>query len=159
MSAWVNMTTYQDLHRQLYHIFRNIDTQCMILDCQLEKPRKTSKKDFMLIKYEKILQKNLMKIQNILNHDKFKKLDHCRCLYCFEDYENFNAAYYNLLNNLPKTIALISKMKNERIKNKNDLVYLNKVVMVLQEIGQHFENVSITTDHKNRLMTSHSILV
>ena len=78
----------------------------MILDCQLEKPRITSKKDIIPIKYEKMLQKNLKKIQDILKHGKFQKLKHCGCLHCFEDYENFNAAYYNLLNNLPKTIVI-----------------------------------------------------
>ena len=127
----------------------------MILDCQLEKPRKTSKKDIIPIKYEKMLQKNLKKIQDILKHSKFQKFPHCGCLNCFEDYENFDAAYNNLLKNLPKTIDLVSKMKNENTKNKNDILYLKRVKIVLGEIGQMFENISIKTSHKNRLMTSH----
>ena len=127
----------------------------MILDCQLEKARKTSKKDIIQIKYEKMLQKNLKKIQDILKHAKFKKFKHCGCLNCFEDYENFDTAYNNLLNNLPKTIALVSKMKNENMKNKNDILYLKRVEIVLGEIRQMFKNICIKTSHNNWLMASH----
>ena len=119
------MLPYQLFYKQPYHIFRNTDTKSMILECQLEKPRKTSKKDLRLLNYKKILQKNLNKIQNILEHKKFKYLEHCGCLNCFENYENFNSAYYDLLHKLPKTISLISEMKKEKITNKNDMFYLN----------------------------------
>ena len=124
------MTTYQHLYKHLYHIFRNLDTQFMILDCQLEKPRKTSKKDLTLIKYKKILERNLEKIQNMLEHEKFRGLDHCGCLNCFEDYECFNSAFYNLLHKFPKTINLVCTMKNEKMKDKNDMFYLKSVSVI-----------------------------
>ena len=150
------MTEYQSLHRQLSHIFRNIDTQSMILDCQLERPKKASKKDFILIKYEKALQKTLKKIQFLLDYKNFKKLDHCRCFYCFEDYENFNSAYHNLLKNLSKTIALISKMKNKNINNKDEVIYLNRVKIVLQELCLQCGKISLATNYTNQTMVSPS---
>ncbi len=156
MSERGNMTPYQILHRQLWHIFRNIDTQSMILDCQLEKPRKTSKKDFTLIRYEKTLQKTLRKIQIFLHYNKFKKLEHCRCLHCFEDYENFNVAYHNLLKHLPKTIALISKMKNENMKRKDEVIFLNKVKILLEEACVQCGKISLATNCMNQTMGSPS---
>ena len=128
----------------------------MILDCQLERPKKASKKDFILIKYEKALQKTLKKIQFLLDYKNFKKLDHCRCFYCFEDYENFNSAYHNLLKNLSKTIALISKMKNENMKRKDEVIFLNRVKIALEEACVQCGKISLATNCMNQTMGSPS---
>ena len=89
-----------------------------------------------LIKYKKILEKNLEKIQNLLGHKKFKGMRHCGCLNCFEDYECFNSAFYNLLHKFPKTINLVRAMKNEKKKDKNDMFYLRSVSVILEKIQQ-----------------------
>lgn len=132
------MPTYQHLYKHLYHIFRNLDTQCLILDCQLEKPRITSKKDLALIKYKKIVEKNLEKVQNMLMHEKFRNLDACRCLNCFEDYDGFKSAFYNLLDKFPKTINLVCAMKllHWPLKEKKDMFYLKSVSVILKKIHQ-----------------------
>ena len=131
------MSTYQHLYKHLYHIFRNLDTQFTILDCQLENPRITSKKDLTLIKYKKIVERNLEKVQNMLKHEKFRSLDPCRCLNCFEDYGCLKSALYNLLDKIPKTINLSSycfQVENEKIKAKNDIFYLKRVSVILKSI-------------------------
>ena len=128
------MSTYQHLYKHLYHIFRNLDTQFMILDCELENPRITSKKDLTLIKYKKIVERNLEKVQNMLKHEKFRNLDPCRCLNCFGDYDCLKSALYNLLDKIPKTINLVCTMEKEKMKEKNDMFYLKRVSVILKNI-------------------------
>ena len=83
------MSAYKHLYKHLYHIFRNLDAQFLILDCDLENPKMTTKKDLTLIKYKKIVERNLDKIQNIMKHKKFRNLNPCCCLNCSGDYEEF----------------------------------------------------------------------
>ena len=131
------MSAYKHLYKRLYHIFRNLDTQFIILDCELENPRITSKKDLTIIKYKKIVKRNLEKIQNILKHEKFRNLHPCCCLNCLEDYCCLKSALYNLLNKIPKTIKLSSycfQMENEKMKEKNNIFYLKRVSVVLKNI-------------------------
>ena len=120
------------LHRNLSHIFRNLDTQDLILALKFKKPKKTSKKYLSIIVYQNRLETNIEKIQTILKHKRFNGLRLCRCYYCFESYESFKSAFYNLVDKLSETLDVINKMKN-RQKNK---FYINRVSVILKKI-QH----------------------
>ena len=74
----------------------------------------------------------------------------------YEDYENFNVAYHNLLKHLPKTIALISKMKNENMKKKDEVIFLNKVKILLEEACVQCGKISLATNYMNQTMGSPS---
>ena len=52
--------------------------------------------------------------------------------YCFESYESFKSAFYNLVDKLSETLDVINKMKNKQ-KNK---FYINRVSVILKKI-QH----------------------
>ena len=130
------MSAYKHLYKHLYHIFRNLDAQFLILDCDLENPKMTTKKDLTLIKYKKIVERNLDKIQNIMKHKKFRNLNPCCCLNCSEDYYNYKSALYNLLQKIPKTIKLSSycfQIENEEMK-KNNTFHLKRINAVLKNI-------------------------
>ena len=95
-----------------------------------------TKKDLTLIKYKKIVERNLDKIQNIMKHKKFRNLNPCCCLNCSEDYYNFKSALYNLLQKIPKTIKLSSycfQIENEEMK-KNNTFHLKRINAVLKNI-------------------------
>ena len=124
---------FYSLHRNLSHIFRNLDTQFMILDCQLEKPKKASKKDLSLIAYKKTVEINLKKIQNILHHE-----IKCRCLNCLEDYESLNSTFCNLERKLSEVHDLIHVMK----KDEKNMLYLKRVSVVLKKIQQQADIVA-----------------
>ena len=121
------------LHRNLSHIFRNLDTQFMILDCQLEKPKKTSKKDLSPIAYKKMVEINLTKIQNILDYEIT-----CRCLNCLENYESLDSAFCNLERKLSEVHNLIHVMK----KDEKNMLYLKRVSIVLKKIQQQVDIVA-----------------
>ena len=120
------------LHRNLSHIFRNLDTQDLILALKFKKPKKTSKKYLSIIAYQNQLDTNIEKIQTILKYKRFNGLRTCGCYYCFESYESFKSAFCNLVDKLSETLDLINKMKN-RQKNK---FYINRVSVILKKI-QH----------------------
>ena len=120
------------LYRNLSHIFRNLDTQFLILDCQLEGPKKTSKKYLSVITYKNLLGVNLKNIQTILEHKKFNGFRQCGCFYCFEDYESFNNAFCNLVDKLSETLVLIDVMKNKQ----KDTFYLKRVSVILKKFQQ-----------------------
>ena len=94
------------LYKKLSHIFRNLDTQFMILDCRFKKPKKTSKKTLSLIFYKNLLEITIEKIRPILKYKKFNGIRHCRCINCFEDYESFDSAFCNLVDKLSETLTL-----------------------------------------------------
>ena len=96
------------------NIFKNLDTQFMILDCQLEKPKRTSKNYMSVIVYKNLLELNIEKIKTILEHKKFNGFRKCGCYNCFEDYESFKSAFYNLVDKLSETLVLIDVMKNKQ---------------------------------------------
>ena len=121
------------LHRNLSHIFRNLDTQFMILDCQLEKPKKTSKKDLSLITYKKMVEINLEKIKNILDYEIT-----CRCFKCLKDYESLNSAICNLERKMSEVHNLINVME----KDGKNMFYLKRVSVVLKKIQQQVDIVA-----------------
>ena len=120
------------LYKKLSHIFRNLDTQFMILDCQFEKPKKTSKKTLSLIFYKNLLEITIEKIRPILKYKKFNGIRHCRCINCFEDYESFDSAFCNLVDKLSETLTLIDVMKTQ----KKDTFYLRRVSVILRKFQQ-----------------------
>ena len=120
------------LYKKLSHIFRNLDTQFMILDCRFEKPKKTSKKTLSLIFYKNLLEMAIEKIRPILKYKKFNGIRHCRCINCFEDYESFDSAFCNLVDKLSETLTLIDVMKTK----KKDTFYLRRVSVILKKFQQ-----------------------
>ena len=120
------------LYKKLSHIFRNLDTQFMILDCQFEKPKKTSKKTLSLIFYKNLLEITIEKIRPILKYKKFNGIRHCGCINCFEDYESFDSAFCNLVDKLSETLTLIDVMKTK----KKDTFYLRRVSVILKKFQQ-----------------------
>ena len=120
------------LHRNLSHIFRNLDTQDLILALKFKKPKKTSKKYLSIIVYQNQLETNIEKIQTILKYKRFNGLRACGCYYCFESYESFKSAFCNLVDKLSETLDLINKMKNKQ----KDKFYINRVSVILKKI-QH----------------------
>ena len=120
------------LYKKLSHIFRNLDTQFMILDCRFEKPKKTSKKTLSLIFYKNLLEITIEKIRPILKYKKFNGIRHCGCINCFEDYESFDSAFCNLVDKLSETLTLIDVMKTQ----KKDTFYLRRVSVILRKFQQ-----------------------
>ena len=120
------------LYQKLSHIFRNLDTQFMILDCRFKKPKKTSKKTLSLIFYKNLLEITIEKIRPILKYKKFNGIRHCRCINCFEDYESFDSAFCNLVDKLSETLTLIDVMKTK----KKDTFYLRRVSVILRKFQQ-----------------------
>ena len=120
------------LYKKLSHIFRNLDTQFMILDCRFKKPKKTSKKTLSLIFYKNLLEITIEKIRPILKYKKFNGIRHCRCINCFEDYESFDSAFCNLVDKLSETLTLIDVMKTQ----KKDTFYLRRVSVILRKFQQ-----------------------
>ena len=120
------------LYKKLSHIFRNLDTQFMILDCQFKKPKKTSKKTLSLIFYKNLLEITIEKIRPILKYKKFNGIRHCGCINCFEDYESFDSAFCNLVDKLSETLTLIDVMKTK----KKDTFYLRRVSVILKKFQQ-----------------------
>ena len=49
-----------------------------------------------MFEFEKITQKTLKKLQDILDYEKFDTLNPCRCVNCFENYESFVVMVENL---------------------------------------------------------------
>ena len=121
------------LHRNLSHIFRNLDTQDLILALKFKKPKKTSKKYLSIIAYQNRLETNIEKIQTILKYKRFNGLRTCGCYYCFESYESFKSAFYNLVNKLSETLDVINKMKNRQ----KDKFYINRVSVILKKIQRN----------------------
>ena len=126
------LNPFFQLYRNLSHIFRNLDEQFMILDCQLEKPKRTSKNCMAVIVYKNLLELNIEKIQTILEHKKFNGFRHCGCYNCFEEYESFQSAFCNLIDKLSETIGLVDAMKNQQ----KDTFYLERVSAILKKF-QH----------------------
>ena len=120
------------LYKKLSHIFRNLDTQFMILDCRFKKPKKTSKKTLSLIFYKNLLEITIEKIRPILKYKKFNGIRHCGCINCFEDYESFDSAFCNLVDKLSETLTLIDVMKTK----KKDTFYLRRVSVILKKFQQ-----------------------
>ena len=120
------------LYKKLSHIFRNLDTQFMILDCRFKKPKKTSKKTLSLIFYKNLLEITIEKIRPILKYKKFNGIRHCGCINCFEDYESFDSAFCNLVDKLSETLTLIDVMKTK----KKDTFYLRRVSVILRKFQQ-----------------------
>ena len=120
------------LYQKLSHIFRNLDTQFMILDCRFKKPKKTSKKTLSLIFYKNLLEITIEKIRPILKYKKFNGIRHCGCINCFEDYESFDSAFCNLVDKLSETLTLIDVMKTK----KKDTFYLRRVSVILKKFQQ-----------------------
>ena len=133
------MCAYQCLYKHLTHIFWNIDTLSNYL--VFDSPSKTQKKHLKSFKFKKIAVKNLTKVEDCLDYRKFDGLTACQCVNCFESYENFNNAYFNLLHQIPKTSSTISKLKNERKNNRTEMLYLHRVGRLIQKIGQQFEKI------------------
>ena len=120
------------LYKKLSHIFRNLDTQFMILDCRFKKPRKTSKKYLSIIFYKNLLEITIEKIRPILKYKKFNGIRHCGCINCFEDYESFYSAFDNLVDKLSETLTLIGVMKTQQ----KDTFYLRRVSVILKKLQQ-----------------------
>ena len=120
------------LHRNLSHIFRNLDTQDLILSLKFKKPKKTSKKYLSIIVYQNRLETNIDKIQTILKYKRFNALRACGCYYCFESYESFKSAFCNLVDKFSETIALVDVIKNQQ----KDTFYLERVSVILKKF-QH----------------------
>ena len=105
----------------------------MILDCQLEKPKKTSKKDLSPIAYKKMVEINLKKIKNILDYEIT-----CRCFNCLEDYESLNSAFCNLERKMSEVHNLIKVME----KDRKNMFYLKRVSVILKKIQQQVDVVA-----------------